>query len=194
MQTGNKVLAIVPAAVLGTGLLALSACESEWRTLEPKDAGFVVTMPGAASCRKWREGTSRGELLGRRCEVEVEPRLAPVIFTLTTFYSVAWADLPVGLEADDIGAVLDEVWVRAVPEGQQIRKRQADLGGTQGFEFEAIVPMGDRSRHSYHVRERLCVRNNRLYRVSLVGNLDGARERTWMRMLGSFRFVSEEDG
>jgi hypothetical protein len=71
----------------------------------------VVAMPGAATCGQRFWETSRGRLLGRRCEVKVEPTL-DVRHIRTTTYSVAYFELPAGCNGRDLAALLHELAIR----------------------------------------------------------------------------------
>ncbi len=166
-------------------LLLLCACGPDWRTFQPKDAGFLVAMPGVTRC-VGREDSDKGRLPGRTCWVELEPSLVPHRFDAT--YSVSWSHVPEGLKARGAAPVLRELAARVVPKPQPMSERSTVLGGVNGFEYESRVPVGD--GYYLTVRTRFAIQGERLYRISVEGILDSERERVWARMLDTFRFVS----
>lgn len=210
MRDERTVEARVRRVLLGlisAALLVLAGCGGRWTAVPSEASGFVAAMPGAPVCRASRKDTSLGRVLGRWCEVEVEPW--PPWRHPSTSYSVAWWDLPRVPQPEDAQALIREVEEGTFHVGESrsavvahmersarenlkqyhidSTRRVVSLGGAPALEYATVWP----NTFDFRGRTRLCVKKNRLYRVSVAGYSDAATERAWARMLDSFHFVPD---
>jgi hypothetical protein len=129
-----------------------------------------------------------GELVGFRCRVEVRPTLPAHTGRTSTLYSVSWSDLPREFKLSDAPALFSEIagWqVADGPDQMASETSEASLGGVEGLEVETVASHGGRQ---VTVRERMCIRGDRLYRLRMTAESSATQARSWDRFVSSFRF------
>lgn len=168
----------------------LAGCESNWSTIAQPGSGFVVELPGVASCASSRDSTSKGQLVGHSCVAELSRafgnRTPPARFV------VSWADLPLGIDPSEIEDLYRELAITGLPAGLQPTAAPQMLGGAQGMEYESAASASDGSQERLVVRKRFVVRQGRLFWVEAHGAMSNAAMDTWERITHSFQFSASE--
>lgn len=197
---------------LGSLFILAIACGPAWRRIEPPGAGFTVQMPANTDCglRDWKRVTPKATWSGRTCYAEAEPFVSWLPFSAPVYiqYSLSWTVVPEEFDQVPLEALLAESeapevesrspiiaggqrwWATEGEEkyGLEYRTSAAPLGGVQGIHRDG-VPAGTVKVEGFVSRERIVLREGKLYRLGVSGEGGSRLDGIWNRMLASFQFV-----